>query len=48
MKHYEVLYLLKENRNDFVSGQLISEKLGVSRTAIWKYIKVMEMLKLTD
>ena len=42
MKHYEVLYLLKENRNDFVSGQLISEKLGVSRTAIWKYIKVLK------
>ncbi|RMD03032.1 biotin--[acetyl-CoA-carboxylase] ligase [Clostridium autoethanogenum] len=42
MKHYEVLYLLKENRNDFVSGQLISEKLGVSRTAIWKYIKTLK------
>ncbi|MFL0196581.1 biotin--[acetyl-CoA-carboxylase] ligase [Clostridium sp. WILCCON 0269] len=36
---YEVLHILKENSNTFVSGQLISDKLGVSRTAIWKYIK---------
>lgn len=42
MKHYEVLNLLKKDRNDFISGQLISEKLGVSRTAIWKYMKALK------
>jgi BirA family transcriptional regulator, biotin operon repressor / biotin---[acetyl-CoA-carboxylase] ligase len=34
----EILRLLKDNDNGYVSGQLISENLGVSRTAIWKYI----------
>jgi BirA family transcriptional regulator, biotin operon repressor / biotin---[acetyl-CoA-carboxylase] ligase len=34
----EILRLLKENTTGFVSGQHISEKLEVSRTAIWKYI----------
>ena len=34
----EILNLLKSNFGGFVSGQEISEKLGVSRTAIWKYI----------
>lgn len=33
-----ILSLLKENENDFVSGQDISDKLGVTRTAVWKYI----------
>lgn len=39
---YEVLHLLKENSETFLSGQLISEKLGVSRTSIWKYIKSLK------
>lgn len=34
----EILRLLKNNTDGFVSGQDISEKLGVTRTAIWKYI----------
>jgi BirA family biotin operon repressor/biotin-[acetyl-CoA-carboxylase] ligase len=34
----EILKMLKDNRSGFVSGQQISEQLGVSRTAIWKYI----------
>ncbi len=34
----EILNLLRESFGSFVSGQEISEKLGVSRTAIWKYI----------
>lgn len=33
-----ILSLLKNNFGGFVSGQEISENLGVSRTAIWKYI----------
>ncbi|MCI1945657.1 biotin--[acetyl-CoA-carboxylase] ligase [Clostridium luticellarii] len=39
---YEVLNLLKKNTETFLSGQLISEKLGVSRTSIWKYIKSLK------
>lgn len=34
----EILKLLKENINKFISGQSISDTLNVSRTAIWKYI----------
>jgi BirA family biotin operon repressor/biotin-[acetyl-CoA-carboxylase] ligase len=34
----EILNLLRGSFGSFVSGQEISEKLGVSRTAIWKYI----------
>lgn len=38
----EILMLLKENTNGFISGQEISEKFGVSRTAIWKYINQLK------
>lgn len=38
----KILHLLKENEKNFISGQGISEKLGVSRTAIWKYINVLK------
>lgn len=41
MKH-KVLKLLKENTDCFVSGQVICEKLGVSRTAIWKNINLLK------
>lgn len=34
----QIIKLLKKSANDFTSGQEISNKLGVSRTAIWKYI----------
>ena len=38
----KVLKLLKDSGNNFVSGQKISEELGVSRTAIWKYINIIK------
>jgi BirA family biotin operon repressor/biotin-[acetyl-CoA-carboxylase] ligase len=38
----EILKLLKENTNDFVSGQDISKKLGVTRTSIWKYMNQLK------
>lgn len=38
----KILEILKESGNDFVSGEKISEKLGVSRAAIWKYIKLIK------
>ncbi|MCY6958173.1 biotin--[acetyl-CoA-carboxylase] ligase [Clostridium brassicae] len=34
----KIIELLKQNKNNFISGQKISESLGVSRAAIWKYI----------
>lgn len=34
----EILKLLKESSNEFISGQYISDRFGVTRAAIWKYI----------
>ncbi|MBU3146354.1 biotin--[acetyl-CoA-carboxylase] ligase [Clostridium sp. CF012] len=38
----KILKLLKESGNEFISGQKISEELGVSRAAIWKYINIIK------
>lgn len=35
----EIISLLKENQNNFISGEKISEKFGITRAAIWKHIK---------
>ena len=37
----KILELL-QNCQDFISGQEISEKFGVSRTAVWKAIRQLE------
>ncbi len=34
----KIIKLLKENKKSFISGEEISRKLNVSRTAIWKHI----------
>lgn len=36
-----VLNALKENRDNFLSGEYLSKKLGISRTAVWKTINVL-------
>lgn len=38
----KIIKLLKESGNDFLSGQKISEELGVTRAAIWKYINAIK------
>lgn len=38
----KIINLLKTNCHGFISGQDISEQLGVSRTAIWKYINIIK------
>ena len=38
----KILKLLKDSGNNFVSGQKISEELGVSRAAIWKHINAIK------
>lgn len=38
----KILHLLREDDNSFISGQIISDKFGVSRTAIWKYINALK------
>jgi len=37
----EILKLLRE-KDDYVSGDSMAEALGISRTAVWKYIKALE------
>ena len=37
----EILALLR-SRDEFVSGQTICEKLGVSRTAVWKCVNQLK------
>lgn len=38
----KVLKILKSSGDSFVSGQKISEEIGVSRAAIWKYINAIK------
>ena len=40
-KTLEVLKILKKTEKSYVSGESISKKTKVSRTAIWKYISVL-------
>ncbi len=35
----EILRVLLESKEEFISGEVLSDKLGVSRTAIWKNIE---------
>jgi BirA family biotin operon repressor/biotin-[acetyl-CoA-carboxylase] ligase len=38
----EIIKLLKENENNFISGEKISGSLGITRAAIWKYMKAIK------
>ena len=35
----QLLHLFKESGDQFLSGEEVSKKLGVSRTAVWKHIE---------
>ena len=37
----KILQLLRSSGNNYISGEEIADKLGVSRTAVWKHIKEM-------
>ena len=37
----QILNLLKQNGNKFLSGEYLADTLKVSRTAIWKHIKAL-------
>ncbi|MBU5439930.1 biotin--[acetyl-CoA-carboxylase] ligase [Tissierella sp. MSJ-40] len=38
----KILKLLKNNKEEFLSGEKISEEFGVTRSAIWKYINTLK------
>ncbi|NFF60812.1 biotin--[acetyl-CoA-carboxylase] ligase [Clostridium botulinum] len=38
----EIISLLKENKDNFISGEKMSEKFGITRAAVWKYMKAIK------
>ena len=38
----QILQILKQNSDDFISGEDISDKFGVSRAAIWKHMNTLK------
>ncbi len=40
-RRQQVLNLLYKNQEEYLSGEDLSNKLGVSRTSVWKYIKYL-------
>ena len=38
----KIINLLKVNKENFLSGEIISKELGVSRAAVWKYINALK------
>lgn len=40
----EILNILKSDPNGFTSGEWLCERLGVSRTAVWKHIEALRAL----
>ncbi|HFU4489488.1 TPA: bifunctional biotin--[acetyl-CoA-carboxylase] ligase/biotin operon repressor BirA [Streptococcus suis] len=47
MKTYQKIYLLLEERQDYISGEDLAQELGISRTSVWKAIRQLEMQGLT-
>jgi len=39
-----IIEMLEEGQGQYVSGELLSKELGISRTAIWKQIKKLEAI----
>ncbi|HLQ73698.1 MAG TPA: biotin operon repressor, partial [Bacillota bacterium] len=37
-----LIELLREQTEDYISGQQLSNELNISRTAIWKHMKELE------
>ncbi|MCF6464482.1 biotin--[acetyl-CoA-carboxylase] ligase [Clostridium sp. Cult2] len=38
----KILLMLKQAKNEFISGEKISDCLGISRSAVWKHIKILK------
>jgi BirA family biotin operon repressor/biotin-[acetyl-CoA-carboxylase] ligase len=38
----QILKLFTDNKDEFISGEYISKQLGISRTAIWKYMNELK------
>ena len=40
----KILEVILDNEKEFISGEELSKKLGISRTAIWKHIRIFQDL----
>ena len=38
----KIIGMILDNEKDFMSGEEISKKLGISRSAVWKHIKALK------
>ncbi|SHJ89378.1 biotin--[acetyl-CoA-carboxylase] ligase [Paramaledivibacter caminithermalis] len=38
----KILEVLKKNKNNFISGEQLSNQLGVTRTSIWKHVNALK------
>ena len=38
----KIIKIILNNKNNFISGEELSNKLGISRAAIWKHIKKLK------
>ena len=38
----KIVKILWENRSQYISGESLSEVLGISRAAVWKHIKALK------
>lgn len=47
MRTYQKIYLLLEERQDYISGEELAQELGISRTSVWKAIRQLEAHGLT-
>lgn len=47
MKTYQKIYLLLNEKQDYMSGEELAQALGISRTSVWKAIRQLEMHGLT-
>ena len=38
----KIIKVILNNKDNFISGEDLSNKLGISRTAVWKHIKKLK------
>ena len=38
----KIIEIILNNKSEFISGEELSKKLGISRAAIWKHMKVLK------
>ena len=42
----KIIEVILDNEKEFISGEELSKKLGISRTAIWKHIRILKVTRI--